>query len=262
MSERDELIAALAGAPEMDAFLEVRDGREIIDAIKALIGRSPAEPKLYDKPEFEVWRKDVTRDDWMSRFTSVDIREMLIEIERLSHVPASDDFLDNNAAMLGLSASDAAAYKWPDDTEIARECRKAFVAGAIAYASPPVVAGVDALRGMETALLSMENAHSRMANGAARDDLYSGIVSARSAIANQKDGVRDEDWDDIENHAETEFGKPVRRLVHSPKLGIREGDVSKYAGMVHVSVYGMHGDAVKDWGVTKFKPMPAPPLGT
>jgi hypothetical protein len=301
MSKRDKLIAALAREPEMDAFLEAHSGLEVMEAVKALLGRSPAEPSLYDTSGFKVWRRDVDRDDWMSRFTSVDIRIMLNEIEHLSAVPASDAFLDNEAAMIGLSASDAAAHKWPEDTELHRESRAASVAGAIAYAAPQMAGrGSIAMRGLEAALRGMENAHSLMTSGRFRDSLYNEIVNARTAIRSEKDAAIDHDstpqavrnatieecallmdslpftvgaekirelaatdgspWSDIADHSETEFGRPVRRLVHGSRVGIREADVTCHAGLgTHVSIYGLHGDAVRYWGVTKYRPMPLPP---
>ena len=71
------------------------------------------------------------------------IHEVADELRRL-RAQSSESFLeqshrDNN--WIGLSASEKAAYDWPDDTELHRQCRAAYVAGATDYQRIPDAVG-------------------------------------------------------------------------------------------------------------------------
>jgi hypothetical protein len=45
---------------------------------------------------------------------------------------------------IDLSASERACYNWPDDTDLHRQCRAAYVAGAGFYARPDRIEALEA----------------------------------------------------------------------------------------------------------------------
>lgn len=44
---------------------------------------------------------------------------------------------EDESQWLALSASEKACYNWPDDADIHRQCRAAYIAGAIDYSAAP-----------------------------------------------------------------------------------------------------------------------------
>jgi len=51
----------------------------------------------------------------------------------------------------------------------------------------------------------------------------------------------------------------VRVLLYSKTTGIRSGDIYNWAGRVRASITNLHGDAIENWGVTHWMPLPEPP---
>lgn len=51
-------------------------------------------------------------------------------------------------------------------------------------------------------------------------------------------------------------------LVWSPQLGIKVGEIGNWPDGPRGNVGAYHGCAVRDWGVTHWMPLPAPPVDT
>lgn len=72
------------------------------------------------------------------------------------------------------------------------------------------------------------------------------------------------EWRGIESAPVTVPHEPIQVLVWGPGIGVRSGSLHRWrdgaAATVNVSHLG--GDAVANWGVTHWQPLPAPPART
>ncbi len=70
------------------------------------------------------------------------------------------------------------------------------------------------------------------------------------------------DWQPIESAPPADWTKdekPTRALLYGPRIGVRDGEVGNFRGHLFGSVSNLHGNAVEDWGVTHWMPLPPPP---
>lgn len=67
------------------------------------------------------------------------------------------------------------------------------------------------------------------------------------------------EWQSIETAPETEWGKTTACLLYSREVGVRSGAVGRNGNHVWAHIASLHGNAVEDWGVTHWMPLPAPP---
>jgi len=71
------------------------------------------------------------------------------------------------------------------------------------------------------------------------------------------------EWKPIESHPVTmpNDGSLPKSLLYSPVLGIVIGTVAMYSDRMEpvATVPGFHGNAIDDWGVTHWMPLPEPP---
>jgi len=97
------------------------------------------------------------------------------------------------ATMLSFAASDAACYKWPEDTEIHRACRAAFCEGAASNATAfesnaKVIA---ALKGAFLAHLMRENECYCFRHGVPCDEKKCGCLMELQAAVDEQDNERE-----------------------------------------------------------------------
>lgn len=74
------------------------------------------------------------------------------------------------------------------------------------------------------------------------------------------------EWQPIETAPETETDKggwPVRNrvLLWGRNVGVRTGELCNWKGILSASISNLHGNAVDDWGVTHWMPLPDAPKG-
>jgi hypothetical protein len=68
------------------------------------------------------------------------------------------------------------------------------------------------------------------------------------------------EWQPIETAPETAWGdRGTDALLYSPEFGVKAGDIGNYGDGPRAHAGGYHGCAVRDWGVTHWMPLPAPP---
>ena len=69
------------------------------------------------------------------------------------------------------------------------------------------------------------------------------------------------EWQPIESapcHSEWAFSGPPA-LLYSPRCGVQVGNLAMFPSGPRGRIPGYHGDAVSDWGVTHWMPLPEPP---
>lgn len=72
---------------------------------------------------------------------------------------------------------------------------------------------------------------------------------------------RADDWLPMESAPVTGWRGLIDVLVWSPQLGIKTGRLCRVSAddRPSVDVAAYHGDAVANWGVTRWRPLPSPP---
>lgn len=68
-----------------------------------------------------------------------------------------------------------------------------------------------------------------------------------------------DDWRPIETVPEVVFGQRYRALLYSRQLGVVTGECGHFMGSLFATVPCFHGNAVDDWGVTHWMPLPEAP---
>lgn len=66
-------------------------------------------------------------------------------------------------------------------------------------------------------------------------------------------------WRSIETVPEVVFGQRYRALLYSSQLGVVTGECGRFMGSPFANVPCFHGNAVNDWGVTHWMPLPEAP---
>jgi hypothetical protein len=67
------------------------------------------------------------------------------------------------------------------------------------------------------------------------------------------------EWQPIETAPETGYGISDPVLLWSSQLGIVSGSLGNFKGFRWANVSCYHGNAIENWGVTHWMPLPEPP---
>lgn len=67
------------------------------------------------------------------------------------------------------------------------------------------------------------------------------------------------EWKTIDSAPQKPFGERTSALVYSNKLGVVSATISNFGNGIYVSVNSYHGNAIENWAVTHWMPLPQPP---